>query len=304
MNIKGFNTCLLLVAVTLAACSDGPGDRFYGSGVMEATEVMVSAETAGRLLDRWVAQGDSVMRGQIIAQQDTQTVVLQVQQANAALEELQHTLDQTKAQMTQAKEQLENFHKRYQRISMLFRDNSVTRQQLDDAETAYKSARSRYQQARSALDALKSRQKRLSAQLDLARERVRDTRIESPLDGIVLETYKERGEMAQPGGPVCSIADLSRMTITIYVSELNLARIKIGQEARIRLDAYPDQRFPARIVWISPRAEFTPGNIQTREARADLVYAVKVAADNSHGLYKIGMPAEVYLQGVHDDGGD
>jgi HlyD family secretion protein len=304
MNIRGLNTGLLLVAVVLASCSDGPGDRFYGSGVMEATEVMVSAETAGRLLDRQVDQGDSVTRGQVIAQQDTQIVMLEFEQAHAALEELQHTLNQTKEQVVQSQVHLENAEKRYQRLSALYRDNSATQQQLDDAETAYESARSRHQQARSALHALNSRQKRLNAQLDLARQRVRDTRIESPLDGVVLETYKERGEMVQPGGPVCSIADLSRMTITIYVSERNLARIKIGQEARIRLDTYPEQRFPARVVWISPRAEFTPGNIQTREARADLVYAVKVAADNPDGLYKIGMPAEVHLQGEHDDGGD
>ncbi|MCI0495071.1 efflux RND transporter periplasmic adaptor subunit, partial [candidate division KSB1 bacterium] len=125
---------------------------------------------------------------------------------------------------------------------------------------------------------------------------MRDARIPSPIEGTVTEKYVEQGEIARPGGPVVSLADLQNMWIKIYFKETELGKIKLNGNADIQISSYPDRTFAGRIAWISPKAEFTPKNVQTKDARADLVYAVKIEVKNPEGILKIGMPADVVLK--------
>jgi HlyD family secretion protein len=116
--------------------------------------------------------------------------------------------------------------------------------------------------------------------------------------GEVIETYAEAGEMAAPGSPLCTIADLSTVKLRIYVNEKLLGKVKLNDAVSVGVDSHPGERFDGVITWISPVAEFTPKNVQTRDSRADLVYATQVTLKNPNGVFKIGMPADAYIEGL------
>ena len=133
------------------------------------------------------------------------------------------------------------------------------------------------------------------ARVAQARERIRRSRIVNPQAGVVLTTYAKAGEFVQIGQPLYKIADLRVMTLRAYITETQLARVRVGQPARVSVDTGDDERqvLNGIVTWVSPEAEFTPTPVETREERADLVYAVKISLQNPAGLLKIGMPADV-----------
>ena len=133
------------------------------------------------------------------------------------------------------------------------------------------------------------------AQVSQAGERIRKTEVRNPIDGTVLTTYAKAGEVVQAGQPLYRIANLKSMEVRAYVTEPQLSSIRLGQEARVSIDAGGGQRqvVSGAIAWISSRAEFTPTPIQTRDERADMVYAIKIRVANDNGALKIGMPVDV-----------
>jgi HlyD family secretion protein len=133
------------------------------------------------------------------------------------------------------------------------------------------------------------------AALRLARIRLEKARIFSPISGTVLVKSSEQGEVVSPGVPIVTIADLGDMWVKIYIDEVNIGNIRLGQPARVRVDSFPEREFSGKITYISDEAEFTPKNIQTREDRVKLVFAVKVGIDNAGGLLKPGMYADIEL---------
>ena len=142
-----------------------------------------------------------------------------------------------------------------------------------------------------------SREK-INASLRLLDYRITKGAVVSTSDGIIIEKFIEQGELAVPGKPIFSIADLSTMRLTIYVSEEMLGTVKIGSKAKIYVDSFPEKTFEGTVSWISSEAEFTPKNVQTRESRVELVYAVRISADNNEGIFKIGMPADAIIEGL------
>ncbi|MBN2356812.1 efflux RND transporter periplasmic adaptor subunit, partial [candidate division KSB1 bacterium] len=201
-----------------------------------------------------------------------------------------------------AKDNLDNIEKKFQRIKTLLAEGSATQQQYDDLETANKAAKTQYENARTSLETLNVKESQLITQLELLDSQLRDTRVIAPISAMVIEKYVEKGEIARPGGPIANLADLDNMWIKIYVKETDLARIRLNGAAELRVTAYPERIFPGRISWISPKAEFTPKNVQTKEARSDLVYAVKIEVKNIDQILKIGMPADVtFKQGTASD---
>jgi HlyD family secretion protein len=286
-------TVLIGILLTLVSCKKQSDYYFSGSGILEAKEVLVSAKMAGELLSLNVNEGDMINKNQLIAQIDTEKVVLQKKQLLAGFEELKLNMENGKRIMLQAKENFGNTQKKYDRMKSLHNQGSVTQQQYDDVDTGLKAVKTQYENARTNLAVMQAKENQLSAQLGLIESQYRDTRITSPITGTVIEKYIEYGELVRPGSPVVTIADLSQMSIKVYVTEKILIKIQIGSSAELSISSYPGKKFPCKIVWISPKAEFTPKNIQTQEARADLVYAVKVVVENPEGILKIGMPADV-----------
>ncbi|MCI0515681.1 efflux RND transporter periplasmic adaptor subunit [candidate division KSB1 bacterium] len=284
---------LILGALNLTGCAQKPTHTLSFSGTLEATEVLVSAKSAGTVEALWIDEGDTVQVAQQIAQLDTEKIYLQKKQLLAGLDELRLNLQNAQRGIGLAKDNLTNMEKKYQRLKSLLAENSVTQQQFDDLETALKAAQTQYENAGTSLKALKAKEAQVRVQLELVQSQLRDTKIFSPLAGTVIEKYLELGEIARPGGAVANLADLKRMWIKIYLKETELGKIKLNDQVEIKISSVPTRGFPGRITWISARAEFTPKMVQTKEARADLVYAAKVAVANPDGILKIGMPADV-----------
>jgi HlyD family secretion protein len=151
------------------------------------------------------------------------------------------------------------------------------------------------------IELAKARRDQASAQLSSLRKKVNDCVITSPLDGTVTKKFVERGELVGPGMTVVRISDLRQLTLTIYVSEEILPRIMLGQKASVKVDAYEERSFEGEIIFTSPTAEFTPKNIQTKDERIKLVFAVKLRIANPDGVLKGGVPADATLTLVGDE---
>ncbi|HEX9975326.1 MAG TPA: efflux RND transporter periplasmic adaptor subunit [bacterium] len=293
---KSFVVLFLLSLIGLSGCSKDDSNSMSGSGTLEATEVLISAKLAGTIIDLPVHEGDTVREGQVIAQIDTEKIYLQKKQLLAGLNELKLNIQNAQRGIDLTKDNLNNVEKKYNRIKSLLNENSVTQQQYDDIETAYKATQTQYDNAVTSLKALRAKEQQLDVQIELVESQIGDAKITAPIQGTVIEKYVEQGEIARPGGSVVSLADLQNMWIKIYFKETELGKIKLNGNAELKISSYPDRTFPGRISWISSKAEFTPKNVQTKDARADLVYAAKIEVKNPEGILKIGMPADVVLK--------
>jgi HlyD family secretion protein len=224
--------------------------------------------------------------------------------------------DAAKAQRDALVSQQEIAKRAYDRTTRLVAQQAATTQQLDQAERDYRvlgdqikaqdeqikaverqiaAQTEQVQTARAQVETVRSQVSAAQAQVNQAAERIRKSQVTSPIAGTVLTTYVKAGEVVQVGQPLFKIASLDSVEVRAYVTEPQLAAIRLGQEARVSVDRGRNQRqtLTGTISWISSQAEFTPTNIQTREERADLVYAIKIRVANENSVLKIGMPADV-----------
>ena len=303
---------LLLTILSINGCKNNEENSFAGSGIIEATEIMVSAETQGKLISLAFEEGDYLQKGMVIAGIDVKQIKLQREVASADLAELywsekiiEKEIAVAEELVSQASITLDNVQKTRDRISNLYKQNAATKEHLDKAETELALSTSRFRTAEKQLDEIKTRtgslqakREKVEANLRLLDSRIDDGLVLCPQDGVVIEKYAEQGEVVNFGMPVCKIADLSTVWLKIYVGEEMPGKLTIGGEAFISVDSHPEERFEGKITWISPRAEFTPKNVQTKDSRVDLVYAVKITLKNPDGIFKIGMPADVYIEGL------
>lgn len=289
-----FFICIAAAAAIVAGCGREKREGFLGSGTLEAIEVTVSAQTPGQILRLAVDEGDSVSAGDVLAEIDVEKLELQRRQLAAGLDEVRASRKPAAEAVKQAEEQLANIEKSYERITSLFQAGSASQQQFDDISTKRSVARSQLETARSQKNLLDAKERQIDASIALLDRQIRDGRVTAPVGGVVTEKYVERGEIVPAGGAVVKIADVGGYWIKVYVSERDLGAFKIGEAARVEVDALKAP-VEATITWVSAEAEFTPKNVETRDARAELVYAVKVTLTNPPPELKIGMPAEVYL---------
>ena len=178
------------------------------------------------------------------------------------------------AERNSARANLDNADKNLRRTRDLYNAGSVSKREFDNAEAAYRVAK---------------------ANQELIAANIENAVIFSPINGILLERNLEIGEMAFPGSAIITLADLSKPWIKIYVDEKKLGSIKLGQKAYIKVDSFPDKKFPGEVVLISSKAEFTPRTIQTKDERVKLMYAVKIAVENPQMELKPGMPADATI---------
>jgi HlyD family secretion protein len=295
LGMKAIVCCVSFCLVLSAGCSRKKRFLFEGSGTLEATEILVSAKTAGTVTDLAVGEGDDVKQGQVLAKVEIEKLDLQKRQLLAGLAELRLNLMNAERTAALARETFEAAEKKFSRIQSLHGDSSVSQQQYEDAQTAFKASRMQHENAATSLQALRAREQQILIQIELADSQLRDAVVLSPVSGTVLLTYLERGELARPGGPIASVADLDRMWVTVYAKETELGVLRLGQETALTTDGDPQREYKGRITWIASKAEFTPKMVQTRDARSDLVYAVKVKVENADKSLKIGMPVDVRI---------
>lgn len=284
---------LAVAALLVAACRSGREADAYGN--MEATEVVVGAQTTGELETFRAAEGARLAAGEVVAMVDASAQQLQLQQALAQRTASGSRVDEVSRQIDVLESQLGIARRTYERGKRLFEAQAATAQQLDQAERDYRTLVAQIEAAQAQRRTASHDASSADARVAQIRDQVRKSQITNPLTGTVLSTYAKAGEFVQMGQPLYKIASLDTMELRAYVTEPQLARVKIGQPVRVSVDVATEDRrmVPGVVSWISAQAEFTPTPIETRDQRSNLVYAIKVRVPNPSGILKIGMPADV-----------
>lgn len=291
---------IVCMAAAALAVSCGAEAEFDAQGSFEATEVVVSAEAAGRILWFDAEEGTAVEPGVTIGQIDTLQLDLQRRQLEAQQAALLASRPDIRAQAAALREQIAKQEQELARVQNLLRDGAATTKQRDDIEAQIRILQSQLSATLSSLDkstvTIDGNAAVVEAQIAALNDRIARCRIAPPVAGVVLAKYAEAGELAAVGKPLLKVADLEHLYLRAYFTSEQLAAIRIGDRVTVTADFGGDQRYDyeGRIAWISPESEFTPKTIQTRNSRANLVYAAKIAVRND-GRLKIGLAGEVRL---------
>jgi HlyD family secretion protein len=283
--------CTLLVT----GCGGG-GSRINPSGTLESTETDLSSTLAGRIVQVRPNLGDHVSKDDTLIVLDVELLRLQRAQTEANRLSIGAQRQVAGDALNQAERQLELAKTTLGRTQALFAEGSATPQQVDEVRTRRDVADAQVSASWHQLDALSAEEHKLEATLSVFDRQLRDGIITAPVAGTIILRNAEPGETATPGSVLLRLANLSTLELRVYLGERELGRVKIGQEFPVLVDALKGETLSGRVTWISAEAEFTPKNVQTRDARTQLVYAVKLSVPNPSGRLHIGMPAEVKLQ--------
>lgn len=288
-----------MTLLLIFSCNDNK-NNFDTSGTFEAVETIISAEVSGRLESLNIQEGKLVEEGQALGWIDSTQLYLKKKQLLAQIEAILSRRPEVATQLASYRVQLEAAERERRRVQNLFRAEAATQKQVDDASAQADIIRRQMEAHRSSLDVssqgLVSETLPLSAQIEQIDDQLRRCRIINPIGGTILSRYAEPHELAAPGMPLYKVADISTLELRAYITGNQLAQVRLDQEVKVYVDdgAGGYHEYPGRVSWISDKAEFTPKTIQTKEERADLVYAVKIPVKND-GYLKIGMYGEVRL---------
>jgi HlyD family secretion protein len=285
----------LLLLLGLAGCRRDAEPDAYGN--FEATETVVSAETGGSLLWFTPVEGQQVAPGTLLGVIDTTRLALDREQLGAQRTAVRSRVSEAERQIGVLAVQREIAGRAFARTKRLFAEQAATAQQLDQAERDYRVLGEQIAALRAQRQSVTQDVAASEARVAQIAERIGKSRISAPFAGTVLATYSRTGEYVQPGQPLFRLASLDTLTLRAYVTEPQLAQLRLGQRVQVNVDRGEGARLsvPGTVSWISAKAEFTPTPVQTRDERADLVYAVKIRVPNRDGALKIGMPADVAL---------
>ncbi|WP_421869792.1 HlyD family secretion protein [Marinoscillum sp.] len=286
----------LLLSLLLGGCQndDSPADAF---GNFETTEVFLAAEVPGKILQMTKTEGQSFLQNEQLASIDTNQLHLKKQQLLATIDALKSKLQNVPVQLEVFYDQKSNLTRELNRVSQLLADSAATQKQYDDLKGQLEVTNSQIAATESQLSTanrgLLAEIKPLRWQIAQLEDQIQRSQVKAPISGIILERYKEPGELVNPGQPLYKIANMDQLVLRAYVAEDQLTSFQTGDQVTVRADKGAQlQDYKGTIQWISPKAEFTPKIIQTKEERVNLVYAVKIAVVND-GSLKLGMPGEV-----------
>lgn len=292
-------TTIFLIPLFLYSC-DGDDAAVDASGTFEAVEVIVSSEVTGTLEELSIQEGALVAEGQPLGWIDSTQLYLKKKQLLAQIDAILSRRPHIATQLASYRVQLETAERELARVRNLFKADAATQKQVDDATAQVSVIRKQMDAHRSSLDvssqSLVTETLPLSAQVEQLEDQLRRCRIVNPMDGTILAQYAEAHELVTVGKPLYKIADISALELRAYMTGGQLPGIRLNQEVTVLVDdaAGGYREYPGNITWISSKAEFTPKTIQTKDERADLVYAIKVKVKND-GYLKIGMYGEVKL---------
>ena len=309
-----------------------PSDRVRVSGYVEATEVQVAAEVGGRILELKVNEGDRVSQGDVIARLDTADITLALSRAQAERqgadaqlrlllagarsEDIRQAEAQraaAEADLAAARQELASAERDLVRFESLMAANSGVQKQRDDAQTRRDVGKDRVRAGeervraaaetvvrlkagarREEIDVARARLAGVDAQIATLHKAITDATVIAPAGGLVTQKLVDQGELVAPRTPMLVVADLDHVWANVYVDEPYVPRLALGQKATVFTDA-GGPGLEGTITFISPKAEFTPRNVQTAEERSKLVFRVKVTVDNRAGVLKQGMPVEAEI---------
>lgn len=291
---------IVYIAAVVLAASCSTEAEFDAQGTFEATEVVVSSEATGRILNFEVEEGMAVEANQMVGAIDSVQLHLQRKQLVAQQSALLGSRPDVKKQVAALREQIAKQNEELRRVENMLKDGAATQKQKDDIEAQIKILESQLDATLSTLDkntsTINNNSAALEAQIAALDDRISKCRIISPIGGTVLVKYAEAGELATVGKPLMKIADLDNIYLRAYFTSDQLAKVNLGDEVKVVADFGGEERYDytGRVAWISSESEFTPKTIQTKDSRANLVYAVKIAVEND-GRLKIGLAGEVVL---------
>ncbi|MBQ7420969.1 MAG: HlyD family efflux transporter periplasmic adaptor subunit [Prevotella sp.] len=324
--MKTYQLFLMAIAgMAVVACGEKDVD-YDASGVFETTEVIVSAKSAGEITSFTVEEGQNILAGTVLGSIDANQLKLKKTQLDASKAQLNankkqlgasktaansHVLDLEK-QVASIKQQISNAQKEKARFQSLLKDGAATRKQVDDigyqisvlqaqlaaTQEQIASSNRSFSSQSAGIDAqiqgVDAQNAGVDAQQAQIDDQISNTYIKSPITGIVLAKYAEQGEYAVPGKALFKISDVNDMKLRAYITADQLTDIKLGQKVTVFADQRKSGRkeYQGTVTWISDKAEFTPKTIQTRDERANLVYAIKVSVKND-GLIKRGMYGDI-----------
>jgi len=277
----------------LSACGNGT-PKYDATGTFETTEVLVSSEAAGRLLYFDVEEGTLLKAGQEVGVIDTVQLYLKKLQLEASIKSVEEQRPDILKQVAATKEQISAAQRERNRVERLLKVGAANQKQLDDAEDQLEVLRKQLVAQNSTLSnshqSLTWQSSSVGIQVAQVEDQLKKCHIISPITGTVLAKYSEAGELAGIGTPLFKVADTEQMYLRAYITSEQLSQVKLGQQVTVFSDYGTDEhkQYPGVVTWISDTSEFTPKTILTKDERANLVYAVKIAVRND-GLLKIGM---------------
>ncbi len=286
-----------LFLLFIFGCGAGKG-KFDATGTFESEEIIISSEANGKLVRFDVEEGAALKQNQLVGIVDTVQLFLKKKQLEESVKAVLSKQPDITAQLAALDEQIKTASTEKKRIENLVKAGAATTKQLDDVNSQLEVLNKQYDAAKSNLTitkkGLQSETLPLQAQIEQIQDQLSKSRIVNPAEGTVLTRYAKQNEVTGAGKALYKIADLSTMTLRAYVNGDQLGQIKLGQKVKVFVDkGNGDQKeMEGEIYWVSSKAEFTPKTIQTKDERANLVYAIKVKVKND-GYVKIGMYGEI-----------
>jgi len=308
-----------LLTLLVLNCNGNNSDQIEASGNIEATNIIVSSQVSGKVVQSMKDEGDRVNKGDTVIIIDPETYKLRLNEALASKDyaEAQFNLikkgardediNQAEENLKQAQISLDLAEKDKQRMENLYESKSITKKQYDDAVANYDIALTKLNSAKENFQKIKNLARpeeliqakanldKATANANLLKKSLSDCFVTSPSSGFITKKFLEEGETVGMMSSLFQVTDLNSVELVIYVSETELGKVQLGQRAKISVDTFPDKSFDGKVTYISPEAEFTPKNIQTQEERTKLVYAVKIKVDNPDFELKDGMPADAVI---------
>jgi HlyD family secretion protein len=288
---------IAIALLFLAACNNKKSD-FDASGTFEAEETIISAEASGTIKALQIEEGQTLHAGDVIGYIDSAQLYLRKRQLQAQIGASLSRRPDIGKQIASLQEQLKSAEREQQRITNLLKADAATQKQLDDVNSQTDVIKSQIEALESSLgitsESISKESVPLQVQIEQTNDQLNKCRLVNPVEGTVLTKYAEENEVAIPGKALYKIADLTNITLRAYITGTQLSQVKLNQKIKVLVDNGPDKYtgHEGTITWISDKAEFTPKTIQTKEERANLVYAIKIKVKND-GTLKIGMYGEV-----------
>ena len=324
-NLKGLAASFAVLLIVLVSAGCGSQDNNGGgeiqlSGTVEAREVDLAFQVGGRITQLDADEGRWVEQGNVIAALDPTDLQLALQQTTATANAARANLDALKAgtrmqeiraaeaDLQKAQSQLNFAKAEVKRVSFLVPKKLASEEQLEQAQLQYEVALASVEQAKQTLSLLREGPREEDIQRaeqefiarteasEISKQQLAYARLVSPVTGMITVRLTEAGEVVAPGQSIARVAQIEKPWIRAYINETQLGRVRVGQPAQIKIDGVPEKTLSGKLTFISPVAEFTPKTVETRELRVDLVYRIKVEAENPEGILKIGMPADVILE--------
>ncbi|MEN2994677.1 MAG: efflux RND transporter periplasmic adaptor subunit [Thermodesulfovibrio sp.] len=270
------------------------------SGRIEGREINISPKIQGRIVKLYKDEGENVKSGELLCEIDSEQITARYKAAVETVEASYSAIAQAKANLMKAQASYEKSKKDYERYVSLFKEELISKSDFDKIKMQYDSAKADVDAVTKAISQAEANYRAAKQKLREIQADLKETKIYSPTQGVILSRTIEVGEVVNPGTVLYVLVDLNRLYVKVYVPEPEIGKLKLGQPARVYIDAYPERYFNGKITKIYEHAEFTPKNVETKEERVKLVFGVEVSVENPEGLLKPGMPADVVIKWKED----